>query len=313
MLSREKLSPGNIVANAKSATTEKVKDMASNAADSARDMAATAADTAEEWWEASGGNTVVDRLRNNPIPALMTGVGVAWLLMSNGERYRGNGDRYRPYLRQVTAQLSYRTASDRTTDWSTETGEGRRMASPNGRSAMRNGVRQIETMVRQYPLAVGAAAVLIGASLGMVVPETERENELMGEARDTALERAQEVATGTCRSRQGSCGDGANPGRSRQLSKGASWTGGPRVRPAVALAVPIPPVALPHGRTHHPQLSFMRSGDHLARIVICASKISAAFLRGFIVESDEADDLWPVRNVQQRNRRPGPRVLPGRR
>ncbi len=111
---QEKLSPGNIVANAKSATTEKVKDMASNAADSAKDMAATAADTAGEWWEASGGNTVVDRLRNNPIPALMTGVGVAWLLMSNGERYRGNGERYR----------RYRTASDRTTEWST--GDGRR-------------------------------------------------------------------------------------------------------------------------------------------------------------------------------------------
>jgi hypothetical protein len=184
---QEKLSPGNIVANAKSATTEKVKDMASNAADSARDLAATAADTAGEWWESSGGNTVVDRLRNNPIPALMTGVGVAWLLMSNGERYRGNGERYR----------RYRTASDRTTEWGTEAGEGRRMASPNGRSAMRNGVRQIETMVRQYPLAVGAAAVLIGASLGMAVPETERENELMGEARETALERAQQVATGT--------------------------------------------------------------------------------------------------------------------
>jgi len=177
---QEKLSPGNIVANAKSATTEKVKDMAANAADSARDMAATAADTAGEWWETSGGNTVVDRLRNNPIPALMTGVGVAWLLMSNGERNR-----------------PYRATESRTTGWRTDTGEGRRMAIPNGRSAMGNGVRQIETMVRQYPLAVGAAAVLIGASLGMVVPETEQENELMGEARDTALERAQQVATGT--------------------------------------------------------------------------------------------------------------------
>ena len=195
---QEKLSPGNLVANAKSATTEKVKDMASNAADSAKDMAATAADTAGEWWEASGGNTVVDRLRNNPIPALMTGVGVAWLLMSDGERHRGNGERYRRYRTASDRTTEpYRTASDRTTDWSTEAGEGRRMARPNGRSAMRDGVRQIETMVRQYPLAVGAAAVLIGASLGMVVPETERENELMGEARDTALERAQQVATGT--------------------------------------------------------------------------------------------------------------------
>jgi hypothetical protein len=51
-------------------------------------------------------------------------------------------------------------------------------------------------MVREYPLAVGAAALLIGASLGMVVPETDRENELMGEARDNALERAQEAASG---------------------------------------------------------------------------------------------------------------------
>ncbi len=50
-------------------------------------------------------------------------------------------------------------------------------------------------MVRDYPLAVGAAALLIGASLGMVVPETERENEWMGEARENALRRAQDAAS----------------------------------------------------------------------------------------------------------------------
>ena len=51
-------------------------------------------------------------------------------------------------------------------------------------------------MIRDYPLAVGAAAAILGASLGMAVPETERENEWMGEARDNAWERAQEAATG---------------------------------------------------------------------------------------------------------------------
>ena len=177
---QEKLSPGNLVATATSATTEKVKDMASNAADSAKDMAATAADTAGEWWEASGGNTLIDRLRNNPIPALMTGVGVAWLLMSDGDRrqhYSATGSRMPVSNAGMTGR--YRTPG------------------PNARGTMRQGIRQLETMVRQYPLAVGAAAVLVGASLGMAVPETERENELMGEARDSALERAQQAATGT--------------------------------------------------------------------------------------------------------------------
>ena len=51
-------------------------------------------------------------------------------------------------------------------------------------------------MVRDYPLAVGAAALIIGASLGMAVPETESENEWMGEARENAVQRAQDAASG---------------------------------------------------------------------------------------------------------------------
>jgi hypothetical protein len=61
---------------------------------------------------------------------------------------------------------------------------------------MQQGRHRIECMIRQYPLAVGAAAVIVGASLGAAVPETERENELMGEARDNAMQRAQEAASG---------------------------------------------------------------------------------------------------------------------
>ena len=61
---------------------------------------------------------------------------------------------------------------------------------------VRRGRHNIELMIRDYPLAVGAAAAVLGATLGMVVPETEQENELMGEARDTAVERAQQVASG---------------------------------------------------------------------------------------------------------------------
>ena len=61
---------------------------------------------------------------------------------------------------------------------------------------IRRGRNNLELMIRDYPLAVGAAAAVLGATLGMVVPETEKENELMGEARDTAVERAQQAASG---------------------------------------------------------------------------------------------------------------------
>ena len=70
---QEKLRPGNVVASAASATTERVKDMANRATE-----------TAEEWWDASGGTGLLDRVRSNPVPAVLTGVGLAWLGLSTG-------------------------------------------------------------------------------------------------------------------------------------------------------------------------------------------------------------------------------------
>jgi hypothetical protein len=45
----------------------------------------------------------------------------------------------------------------------------------------------------QNPLVLGAACMALGAVVGLAVPETERENELMGESRDNLLETVQET------------------------------------------------------------------------------------------------------------------------
>jgi hypothetical protein len=47
------------------------------------------------------------------------------------------------------------------------------------------------------PLAVGAAALAIGAAVGMSAPPTETENAWLGETRDTLVERAQDAARDT--------------------------------------------------------------------------------------------------------------------
>jgi prefoldin subunit 5 len=49
-------------------------------------------------------------------------------------------------------------------------------------------------MLQENPLAVGALGVGVGAAVGLAIPETTREHEVMGEARDTFVEKAQEKA-----------------------------------------------------------------------------------------------------------------------
>ena len=93
-----RLKPSNIVSNAtdavKTATTEKVRHMADTASDTASDMVRQTRRTAAD---------VVEGARRNPIPALMIGTGVAWLLMDRSRnegrqvRYQTRGSGWSPY------------------------------------------------------------------------------------------------------------------------------------------------------------------------------------------------------------------------
>jgi len=59
----------------------------------------------------------------------------------------------------------------------------------------------------ENPLAVGAVALAIGTAVGFSLPQTQRENELLGEARDTLIDRAQEVVQDTLEKVQQVAGD----------------------------------------------------------------------------------------------------------
>jgi ElaB/YqjD/DUF883 family membrane-anchored ribosome-binding protein len=51
-----------------------------------------------------------------------------------------------------------------------------------------------QRMLQENPLTVGALAVGVGAAVGLAIPQTSQEHEVMGEARDTLVEKAQEKA-----------------------------------------------------------------------------------------------------------------------
>ena len=51
-----------------------------------------------------------------------------------------------------------------------------------------------QRMLHENPLTVGTLAVGAGAAIGLAIPETSKEHEVMGEARDSVVEKAQEKA-----------------------------------------------------------------------------------------------------------------------
>ena len=206
---QERLQPSNVIAQAtdrvKHATSEKVRSMADSASDTAQGMMKETRRSAAD---------VVEGVRQNPIPALMIGAGVAWLLMdksrnrdagrnySGASGYRSSGFRSSGYSRD-DSEADYRDVDyPRTGGADTSYGES---TSIRARSAVEGGLEaarrttyrtqtQLQRMMRDNPLLVGAAAVVVGAAVGAALPETERENELMGEARDSVVNRAQDAA-----------------------------------------------------------------------------------------------------------------------
>ena len=208
--------------------------------------------------------TLVDTVRQNPIPAALVGVGVAWLLMNRsqtasagrgarGIRARASGEGERGYdedgdflhdarqsvghvagqvsnaVGQATGALSraaqqvadqanrgLRDASDRAGNalheatetaselahkasntaahLAEEAGEVVVSVSQSARRGVRTVEQGLESAMEGNPLAVGAAALVLGGVVGFALPRTHQEDSLMGDARDRVLRRAGSAA-----------------------------------------------------------------------------------------------------------------------
>ena len=210
---QEKLRPGNVVAEAKdrvkSAATERVRQMADSASE-------TAQHAYEQTRQVAG--RVVEGARGNAIPATMICVGTAWLLFdryrnnrSNDYRgWRSSSDRTPEYYRsegysRATPASAYGTRHQEEGSLSETASELRERTMRTGRRA-RN---RFQRLLSENPLMVGAAAVVVGCAVGMSLPETERENEWLGETRDNVVEKAQDAARNVATRAQEAVGEAA--------------------------------------------------------------------------------------------------------
>jgi hypothetical protein len=156
------------------------------------------------------GDGVVGTVRSNPIPAVLAGVGLGWLMYSGRDKQtygserseyggeRGAATRHDQRWNQPSAVGDTEAATSSVSESAGRIatrakdyiGDANQELQYQGRRAQ----NQLQRMLEDSPLLVGAGALMIGAAFGLAVPETEVENQLMGEARDTVMERTQEMA-----------------------------------------------------------------------------------------------------------------------
>jgi ElaB/YqjD/DUF883 family membrane-anchored ribosome-binding protein len=181
------------------------------------------------------GSGITETIRENPVPAALTGIGLGWLLMSARRKKAEQPHLHRRPYYDYPPAYDYpprydeqgssgpsggREALERTRDKVGETAvqardkveqsagqvrdktgelanrtqsQASRLANRAQYQARRAG-GGLQRMLRENPLTTGALAVGLGAAVGLAIPETRKEHEVMGEARDTVVEKAQEKA-----------------------------------------------------------------------------------------------------------------------
>jgi ElaB/YqjD/DUF883 family membrane-anchored ribosome-binding protein len=160
-------------------TARTARQFASTARDAATGVASRTQETVGQ---------AVEKVRDNPWPALLIGAGVTWLAVG---AIRGRSeDEPAPHARR-----GRRRRSD-------AAGIVSRTASTLA-DAGRGAGEYVGDFVRERPILAGAATLGIGVAVGMAMPSTSAENAMLGDARDTVVRRAKDVARGTMDSVRG--------------------------------------------------------------------------------------------------------------
>lgn len=153
---------------------EKAGQVAGQAQETVGQVAGTTSDVVSQ---------VLDAVRRNPVPAALGGLSIAWLFMNRKNNRPGD---------RLMRMAGY-TVGGTVEGAGTKLGDvaaGTQLQAEEAKS-------RFQRMLEENPLGVGAITAGVGIALGLALPETEREHQLMGDARDQLLDKAQQVAQDT--------------------------------------------------------------------------------------------------------------------
>jgi ElaB/YqjD/DUF883 family membrane-anchored ribosome-binding protein len=206
-----KLSPSNLKEEAKSAIKDAAQGAVSNVGEQARRTS----------------SRLVEVIRENPLPVIAVGAGVTWLLTQRS-RSDVSGDRMARYAYTGPERRQGRNWQSGSSDWQGGSGVSGRVG--HAASGVKDSVSEaasgvaeragelkdrasermgelggqarwqtqriktnLEHAAEENPLALAIGAVVVGVALGLLLPGTQREDEIMGSARDQLVDRAEET------------------------------------------------------------------------------------------------------------------------
>lgn len=150
---------------------------------------------------------LTDTLKANPVPAVLTGVGLAWLMLGQNHRpvegvgrTRGVGDSLasaRDRLGQASHEAGSRMAEARSqlSDGAHHAGERVSEATRRARQRLDDAGTRLghgatraregfDHLRQEQPLALGVLGIAVGALIAATLPPTRREDQWLGETRD---------------------------------------------------------------------------------------------------------------------------------
>lgn len=181
------------------------------------------------------GSTTVDRIKNNPGPAALAALGLSWLFMSGkgsgstthtnqysqtskGHGVNDAGGQMKDTAGNIVGQVQdsagnltdhvqdgLDTAMDQVDHLTGQTQQVMSSAADHVQESaghVSTTVQQVPAktrrMIEANPVPLGLVAIALGSAAALAIPESRKENELMGEARDALMQSArnkgQEVA-----------------------------------------------------------------------------------------------------------------------
>jgi hypothetical protein len=145
------------------------------------------------------GRRLAAQVRDNPVPTVLTGIGLAWLMSASPD------GETTPATARATSPVGTRAreAAGKTAGVAHDTAASVAAAARIGAASVRSGGRSIRSGFKslhegydylrdEQPAALGAIAVAIGAIAGSLLPATRTEERYLGPARNAALRRADE-------------------------------------------------------------------------------------------------------------------------
>lgn len=138
------------------------------------------------------GRNLGTQVKQNPLPMILTGIGISWMMMSSGKNgsaahasYDASTDEDGRSFKNVIGD-----AAEKSRDKATEIGERVQAATTSVKESAQSARESLVQFYRNQPLLAGSVGIAIGAALGALVPPTEIEDNMLGEASDRSVDTA---------------------------------------------------------------------------------------------------------------------------